>query len=389
MTDFPAEQVSFADLGIWSGRTSPERSVQTKEKTSRPSSRKSSKSQNLTLPTCLCLKRASGPNQDGSTMSWEDGAWPGESMTLSSGAFRSDESGLLWLRTSTYSQPPKYCLTLNIGEKPREPNPTKLSQVLEQNPDPKYNLSATACQGILRRAEKRGKELPPELKAALTAQSVCKETESTEATQPDATGVDGAGGGSYTLNTIDRPAVVSFQERAGKPGGAKESSYKLNEQEPCQPSTTSPSCMNPWDSQSERVYKDNEPWHSLNANNRGGQNRDAVLTQCIQQNASGEVRTSDVCYTVTTNSNASGRNTPMLCFDPRSQDGVPRVYENETVPTLNTAGGGQRQTCVIEAAAVDVRNGRENSCVNGTLQAIGQGFNYNSNNVVRTPKSGR
>lgn len=38
------------------------------------------------------------------------------------------------------------------------------------------------------------------------------------------------------------------------------------------------------------------------------------LTQCIclQQNASGELRTGDVCGTLSTNSNASGRNTPMI-----------------------------------------------------------------------------
>jgi hypothetical protein len=31
----------------------------------------------------------------------------------------------------------------------------------------KYYLSAKACEGILRRAERRGKELPPMLKEAL------------------------------------------------------------------------------------------------------------------------------------------------------------------------------------------------------------------------------
>lgn len=40
----------------------------------------------------------------------------------------------------------------------------------------------------------------------------------------------------------------------------------------------------------------------------------------------------------------------MLVFEPRSQDGVPRVYYN-TVPTLNTAQGGQRQACVIHESA--------------------------------------
>lgn len=91
-------------------------------------------------------------------------------MTLNTTAFRSDESGLLWLRISTDSQPQKFCLTLNIGEKPRIENPSKLSEILEEA-DEKYRLSSKACQGILNRAERRGKELPLELKAALEAQT--------------------------------------------------------------------------------------------------------------------------------------------------------------------------------------------------------------------------
>ena len=46
-----------------------------------------------------------------------------------------------------------------------------LSNILETNPDPKYNLSAKACQGILNRAQKRGKTLPPQLETALRRQS--------------------------------------------------------------------------------------------------------------------------------------------------------------------------------------------------------------------------
>jgi len=42
-----------------------------------------------------------------------------------------------------------------------------LSDILEASPDPKYSLSPKACSGILRRAEKRGKELPEALWAAL------------------------------------------------------------------------------------------------------------------------------------------------------------------------------------------------------------------------------
>lgn len=40
--------------------------------------------------------------------------------------------------------------------------------------------------------------------------------------------------------------------------------------------------MNPWDSQTARVYPDNGVWHCLNANENGGQSRDAVF--CLQGN---------------------------------------------------------------------------------------------------------
>ena len=60
---------------------------------------------------------------------------------------------------------------LNTGPAPREPVKCALSDILETSPQRKYYLSRTACLGILRRAEERGKELPAQLKAALMAQA--------------------------------------------------------------------------------------------------------------------------------------------------------------------------------------------------------------------------
>ena len=56
------------------------------------------------------------------------------------------------------------------GESPSVAAESFLSQVLEPDAPPKYSLSRKACEGILRRAAKRGKELPPMLKEALEAQ---------------------------------------------------------------------------------------------------------------------------------------------------------------------------------------------------------------------------
>ena len=60
---------------------------------------------------------------------------------------------------------------LNTGVAPRVPIRASLSEILEANPDPRYYLTKTACKGILRRAEERGKELPEQLKMALMIQA--------------------------------------------------------------------------------------------------------------------------------------------------------------------------------------------------------------------------
>lgn len=61
--------------------------------------------------------------------------------------------------------------TPNIGEYPSDARESRLSQILEDGPLQKYYLTARACQGILNRAERRGKELPEILKTALENQA--------------------------------------------------------------------------------------------------------------------------------------------------------------------------------------------------------------------------
>ncbi len=63
------------------------------------------------------------------------------------------------------------CMTRNTGESHNAAVVSRLSQILEETPQEKYSLSAKACQGILRRAERRGKDLPKLLKEVLIRQS--------------------------------------------------------------------------------------------------------------------------------------------------------------------------------------------------------------------------
>ena len=64
------------------------------------------------------------------------------------------------------------CWTRNGSEWPSAAEGSSacsLASILEPSVASKYFLSAKACAGILRRAEKRGKELPEALRAALMA----------------------------------------------------------------------------------------------------------------------------------------------------------------------------------------------------------------------------
>ena len=119
------------------GKMSPEPLAPIKGKILESSSKNSQKSQTPKL-LFLDLRKGSGLKREAS---WEMvGALP----------------GVQW--------------TLNIGECPSAAVASTLSQILEASVPEKYFLSAKACEGILRRADRRGKQLPPMLEEALRQQ---------------------------------------------------------------------------------------------------------------------------------------------------------------------------------------------------------------------------
>lgn len=133
-------QVNLFDQDTWYGRTFPAHCQAMEETTLRQSSKKSSKSQSWKRPIFKCLNMAG--QRGGVTAMWEDdGAWLIEST----------------MRNGT--------------EFPNAVVESRLSQILEEAPLTKYYLSRAACQGILQRAERRGKDLPEQLKAVLIRQS--------------------------------------------------------------------------------------------------------------------------------------------------------------------------------------------------------------------------
>ena len=105
----------------------------------------------------------------------------------------------------------------NTGECPSAARESTLWQILQMDAPDTYYLSAKACQGILNRAKRRGKQLPAILEAALIE------------------AVNLAGGYAQSVN-----------------------------------------CLNPWDAQSIRQYSPDGIFSSLNAGTGGGQNRAGV-----------------------------------------------------------------------------------------------------------------
>ena len=116
------------------GKTSWEHSAPTKVKTSGSSSKSSSKSANR-QPLCLRFRKADG---------------------LTPTVIAATDEALL----TEFS-------TLNTGESPKDAVVVTLSSILLANVLPKFFLSVTACEGILRRTERRGKTLPAIFQRAL------------------------------------------------------------------------------------------------------------------------------------------------------------------------------------------------------------------------------
>ena len=153
------EQLTLFDLDTWHGKMFPEPSAVQAERTSGLSWRKSSE---LKTAPVQCLDLTPGHGNLLGQSYWEiNSAWLGE----------------YW--------------TLNTGVSPSEERESSLSQILQDDPPSKYYLSRTACLGILRRAEARGKALPPQLREALMIQaeqspSDSADTAETWAAAPDA-----------------------------------------------------------------------------------------------------------------------------------------------------------------------------------------------------------
>ena len=106
------------------------------------------------------------------------------------------------------------------------------------------------------------------------------------------------------------------------------------------------------------------------------------------QNQLGELRTGEVFNTINTNSNASGRNVPMVAFS--SNMSAPDCQTDGTTPTLKLGGhgGGNPPAIVLPGSGKEDR--REDSGVCPTLKArMGTGGGSVTGEVAMTLKAGQ
>jgi len=185
---------------------------------------------------------------------------------------------------------------LNTGASPKDAVVSSLSQILEAEPLPRYYLSTTACLGILRRASERGKELPPQLKAALMMQAGLSPAMPRIILTGDAfhinqrnEGIDLGGVSGALMHTQNmqmqtfvtqpedtvafaanqRDEVRDLHDVAGALGaqpGMKQQTFIAE------------GCLNPWDTQQERIFTpDGVAPTMADADGGGGRNPAGLL----------------------------------------------------------------------------------------------------------------
>lgn len=202
-------QMSIFDLVSSFGKTSPELSQVTEAKILEPSWKNFVESKKTTFQF-LCLTAESGriAEQSPATASLLHGdLW---TLNISEYLNAASVSPLSWTMAGTMQRTYYY----------RE---SRLSEILQTEVSEKYYLSARACEGILRRADKRGKELPEVLKRALTDQ-ISREQTNREAWAEFAEKIrtpSKSGGGSDTylksdgsIGTAGKGALVQTEQSA-------------------------------------------------------------------------------------------------------------------------------------------------------------------------------
>lgn len=249
---YEVEQLTLFDQDLWCGKMSPEPSPAASQR-ARTSALSWMKSSELKYQTYMSLDLTPG-----------HGNLLGESYWEICSPWRGDAS------------------MLNTGVSPREEKESFLSQILQAEVPRKYYLTKTACLGILRRAIERGKELPPQLKAALEIQAGISGDESIS---DDPVGFDGYNGN--LTGDVSSTLGVNCGMSTGRNGVITPTAFAANQRDEVrdlhdvagalgaqpgmkQQTFIAQDCLKPWDVQSRRVFEDSGTWPALYGGEGGG-----------------------------------------------------------------------------------------------------------------------
>ena len=327
MTEEWGEQVSLCDLGIWSGKMFPEPSQATAEKTSQPSSKKPSGSQNRKPPILKCLKKVGTP-----------------------GGGYHDEMGGRWsvawrvLDAQHWGVPQRrrrIALVADFGgdtaweilfERQSMSGYSAESGAEGERPSAGAESSASYAVRIRGGCEGGGKgalvqtEKSGTIKAGNDQTIFCPQGNAID--RADTAGCNGKGWRedvSYTLNTIDRPAVCA---------GAN--------------------CLTPWDSQSKRVYSEAGVMPTLQAGENSGQNQEAVLCAGFKLGNSEQARSIGYAeeQAPTLNAECGGNKPAVLCLN--DQGGSMMGVSHDVSGTLRAQEHGHQPSILDMSHACDV-----------------------------------
>ena len=239
---------------------------------------------------------------------------------------------------------------LNSSACPRGATASSLLQILQASVPSKYYLSRTACRGILRRAEERGKPLPPQLELALKLQAgVIRPPPGVPVSELMQTAMNEQGAAALLIafaanqrdevrDLHDLSAALSAQP------GMKQQTFIAN-------------CLNPWDTQQSRIFTPEGTAPTLaSADGGGGRNPGGlVYTAGFSANAgskAGSIGFEENIAPTLKGSQSGGMMPSVLCLN--DQGGKVMSCTENVSGTLRAQEHGH-QPLIFENHGIDAR----------------------------------
>ena len=263
---------------------------------------------------------------------------------------------------------------LNTSECPKGAVGSSLSQILLDTVPSKYYLSRTACRGILRRAEERGKPLPPELELALKLQAgiISAQAEvllllplAFHINQREETIDLGETAGALmrTQNmqmqtfVTQTPAAFAANQR-DEVRDLHDLAGALSAQPGMKQQTFVASCLNPWDTQRTRVFMPEGTAPTLAGSDGGGGRNPGGLVYAAGFSANAGSKAGSTGYqeeiAPTLKGTAGGGMMPsVLCLN--DQGGGVMSCSEEIAGTLRAQEHGHQPAVLFENYGIDTR----------------------------------